>query len=142
MQLLASIGGAVLGTAGAGLMISSMGVLSSVGGGPINVNSDMNISNTLNISNINNSFLICYILDCKNYSILIFHGWKNDIINISNTSLTSDSGLYTHLYGGVPSDGYVRNNVHTVIRSGGKFHTVIRFVWTPLTKSVPILSTS
>jgi len=112
-----AIGGAVLGAAASGLMISSMGVLSSVGGGPINVNSDMNISNTLNVSNISSSFLKCSTLDCTDYSI--FRGWKNQINNISNTNLTSDSGSYTRLYGGVlrydtlvPSGGYVTNNVN------------------------------
>ena len=112
-----AVGGALLGTLASGLMISSMGVLSSVGGGPINVNSDMNISNTLNVSNISSSFLKCSTLDCTDYSI--FRGWKNQINNISNTNLTSDSGSYTRLYGGilrydtlVPSDGYVRNNVY------------------------------
>ena len=44
--VVSAVGGAVLGAAASGLMISSMGVLSAAGGGPINVNSDMNISNT------------------------------------------------------------------------------------------------
>jgi len=63
------------------------------------------------------SFLKCCTLDCTDYSI--FRGWKNQINNISNTNLTSDSGSYTRLYGSilrydtlVPSDGYVRNNVY------------------------------
>ena len=55
-------------------MISSMGVLSAAGGGPININSDVNISNTLNVSNISSSFLKCSTLDCTDYSI--FRGWK------------------------------------------------------------------
>ena len=97
--VVSAIGGGVLGAAASGLMISSMGVLSAAGGGPINVNSDMNISNTLNVSNISSSFLKCSTLDCTDYSI--FRGRKNQINNISNTNLTSDSGSYTRLYGGI-----------------------------------------
>ena len=51
-----ALGGALLGVAGAGLLISSMGVLSSAGGGPVQVDSDMNSSHTFNISNVNRSF--------------------------------------------------------------------------------------
>ena len=56
-------------------------------------------------------------MTCTDYSH--FGGWRNEIINISNTDLTSDSGSYTRLYGSilrydtlVPSDGYLRNNVY------------------------------
>ena len=58
-------------------------------------------------------------MDCTDYSI--FRGWKNQINNISNTNLTSDSGSYTRLYGGilrydtlVPSGGYITNNVNNI----------------------------
>ena len=75
----------------------------------------MDISHMLNISNISSSFLKCSTLDCTDYSI--FRGWKNQINNIANANLTSDSGSYTRLYGGtlrydtlVPADGYIRNN--------------------------------
>ena len=74
----------------------------------------MNISNKFKISNINNSFLTCCTLDCKNYSI--FRGWKNEITNISNTNITGDSASFTCLYGSIlrydtllPSGGYVTN---------------------------------
>ena len=94
-----------------------MGVLSSAGGGPVNVDSDMNSSHTFNISNVNSSFLRCSTLNCTDYST--FGGWQNNITNISNTNLTSNSGSYTRLYGGilrydtlVPSGGYVTNNVN------------------------------
>ena len=112
-----AVGGALLGTLASGLMISSMGVLSSAGGGPVNVDSDMNSSHTFNISCVNSSFLTCSTLNCTNYST--FGGWKNQINNTSNTNMTSDSGSYTRLYGGtlhydtlVPSGGYVTNNVY------------------------------
>ena len=48
-----AIGGAILGAALSGLMISSMGVLSSIGGDPVEVDSDMNSSHMFNISNVN-----------------------------------------------------------------------------------------
>ena len=53
-----AFGGVLLGTVGAGLMISSMGVLSTAGEGPIQVDSDMNNSHTF----VNSSFFkILYI---------------------------------------------------------------------------------
>ena len=54
-----AIGGAILGAAASGLMISSMGVLSRFGGGPVEVDSDMKSSHTFNISNANSSYLKC-----------------------------------------------------------------------------------
>ena len=51
-----AISGAVLGARARGLMTSSMGILSAVGGGPIQVDSDMNSSHMFNISNINGSY--------------------------------------------------------------------------------------
>ena len=97
-------------------MISSMGVLSTANG-PVQVDSDMTSSHTFNISCVNSSFLTCSTLNCTNYST--FGGRKNQINNISNTNMTSDSGSYTRLYGGtlrydtlVPSGGYITNNVN------------------------------
>ena len=40
------MGGALLGTIGAGLIVSAAGVLSTAGGGPVEVDSDMNSSHT------------------------------------------------------------------------------------------------
>ena len=70
-----ALGGALLGAVGAGLMISSMGVLSTAGGGSVQVDSDMNSSHTFNISNVNSSYLKCSTLTCTDYSN--FGGWKN-----------------------------------------------------------------
>ena len=92
-----ALGGALLGVAGAGLLISSMGVLSASGGGPVQVDSDMNSSHMFNISNVKSSYLRCIILTCTDYSN--FGGWKNQIHNISNNNSTNDSGSYARLYG-------------------------------------------
>ena len=75
-------------------MITRAGVLSSDGGGPIDVDSDMNSSHMFNISNVNCSYLRCSTLTCTDYNN--FGGWQNQINNISNTNITSDSGSYTY----------------------------------------------
>ena len=65
-----ALGGALLGAVGARLMISSMGVLSTAGGGPVQVDSDMNSSHTFNISNVNSSNLTAATLTVTNWSNL------------------------------------------------------------------------
>ena len=90
--VVSAVGGAVLGAAASGLMISSMGVLTMADGGPLEIDGDMNCSKTFNINNISSSFLKCSTLDCTDYSI--FRGWKNQINNISNTNTTGDSASY------------------------------------------------
>ena len=72
--VVSAIGGGILGAAASGLMISSMGVLSATGGGPVQVDSDMNSSHTFNISCVNSSFLTCSTLNCTNYSVLLADG--------------------------------------------------------------------
>ena len=91
-----ALGGALLGAVGAGLMISSMGVLSTAGWGPVQVDSDMNSSHTFTISNANSSYLKCSMLVCMDYSN--FSGCKKQINNISNTNLKGASGSDTRCY--------------------------------------------
>ena len=52
-------------------MISSYGVLSTAGGGPVEVDSDMNSSHTFNISNVNSSYLKCNTLTCIYIYIIV-----------------------------------------------------------------------
>ena len=114
-----ALGGALLGAVGAGLMISSMGVLSTAGGGPVEVDSDMNSSHTFNISNVNSSNLTAATLTVTNWSN--FTGYNNTLNNISSTNLTCNSGSHASLYGGtlrydtlVPSGGYITNDVNNI----------------------------
>ena len=86
-----ALGGALWGAVGAGLMISSMGVLSTAGDGPVQVDSDMNSSHTFNISNVNSSNLIAATIPCKNWSN--FTGYNNTLNNISSTNLTCNITL-------------------------------------------------
>ena len=57
LQVFVVLLGAILGALASGLMISSVGVLSAAGGGPVQVDSDMNPSHTFNMSNVNSSNL-------------------------------------------------------------------------------------
>ena len=114
-----ALGGALLGAIGAGLVVSAAGVLSTAGGTPVEIDSDMNSSHTFNISNVNSSYLKCSTFNCTDYST--FGGWKNQINNISSTNITCNSGSYTSLYGStlrydnlVPSGGYITNDVNNV----------------------------
>ena len=102
----------------AGLIVSAAGVLSSANG-PVEVDSDMNSSHTFNISNLNSRYLRCSPLTCTDCGN--FGGWQNQMGNISNTNITSNSGSYTRLYGGtlrydilVPSGGYITNDVNNM----------------------------
>ena len=116
--MVSGLGGAVLGSLAAGLMVSSAGVLSRASG-PIDVDSDMNSSHTFNISNVNSSYLKCSTLTSTDYSNI--GGWQNQINNIPNTNITSNSGSFTRLYGDtlwydtlVPSGGYITNDVNNI----------------------------
>ena len=69
--VVSAVGGAVIGAGLAGLMISSMGILSMKGGGPLEIDGDMNCSKTFNIKNISSSCFKCSALDCTDYSIFV-----------------------------------------------------------------------
>ena len=62
-----TIADAVLGALSSGLMISSMGVLSTDGGGPVHVDSDVNSSHTFNVSCVNSSNLRAAAFICTKW---------------------------------------------------------------------------
>ena len=126
--LCSAASGFLAGVLGAGLAISSAGVLSG-SGGPVEVDSDMNSSHTFNISNVNSSNLTAATLTVTNWSN--FTGYNNTLNNVSSTNLTCNSGSYTSLYGStliydnlVPTGGYVTNNINNVC-CNCCWHTII-----------------
>ena len=51
-----------------------MGVLSTAGGGAVQVDSDMNSSHTFNISKLNSSYIRCSTLTCTDVTVILVDG--------------------------------------------------------------------